>query len=224
MIKFCDIWPISLNGLETAVESMLQLLDKQENFRANRFKFKKDRHRYILAHGCLREVLSLYSGTAPQQIVFTNNAYGKPHLLNTPFHFNLSHSGNMLLICVYSEGAVGVDVEKVNLHFSLEAMPPGVLDDEERDQLFSLAPDQQRRSFYQLWTQKEAFVKAQGIGLWGLPAVTSLRQSPNWSCQSVDLGAEYCASVVFEIPFGKSSLAQPTPKIKDGRSILVPST
>ena len=179
------------------VDSMIQRLNPQECSRANRFKFKADRHRYILAHGCLRIILSMYLECPAEQIIF---------------------------IGVYSEGAVGVDVEKINPNLSLQSMPSDILDNEEWEQLFSLAPDHQRRFFFQLWTQKEAFVKAQGIGVTGLSTVKTLRQSQKWSCQSLDLGVEYCASVVFELPSEKSSLAQPTPKIRDAKSILAPPT
>ncbi len=206
------------------VDSMIQRLNPQECSRANRFKFKADRHRYILAHGCLRIILSMYLECPAEQIIFIENDYGKPFLRNTPFHFNISHSGEMVLIGVYSEGAVGVDVEKINPNLSLQSMPSDILDNEEWEQLFSLAPDHQRRFFFQLWTQKEAFVKAQGIGVTGLSTVKTLRQSQKWSCQSLDLGVEYCASVVFELPSEKSSLAQPTPKIRDAKSILAPPT
>ena len=94
---------------------------------------------------------------------FAVTEYGKPYFPQLPdFHFNLSHSENMAL-CAVSPEPVGCDIEV-----------PGKFDPKiarrffhktECDWLFACPEEEQSDAFYRLWTCKESFIKALGLGL-----------------------------------------------------------
>lgn len=96
------------------------------------------------------------------EIVFGQNSYGKPYIIGFPnFHFNVSHSENLLVILL-SDQPVGVDVEKTrnpNIQnanrFFTENEKNYVLSD----------PSLTIKRFYEIWTRKEAYVKYLGKGL-----------------------------------------------------------
>ena len=89
--------------------------------------------------------------------------YGKPYLPELPdFHFSLSHSENTALCAVSSE-EIGCDIEvprgfdpKIARRFFHKT---------ECDWLFSHLEQDQSDAFYRLWTCKESFIKALGLGL-----------------------------------------------------------
>ena len=81
--------------------------------------------------------------------------YGKPCLPQLPdFHFSLSHSGNMVL-CAVSDEEVGCDIE----------LPRRFFHPAEQEWLFSQPEAEQSTAFFRLWTCKESFLKALGLGL-----------------------------------------------------------
>ena len=89
--------------------------------------------------------------------------YGKPYLPQLPdFHFSLSHSGNMAL-CAVSPVPVGCDIELP--HKFDPAIARRFFHKTECDWLFSQPEAEQRDAFFRLWTCKESFIKALGLGL-----------------------------------------------------------
>ena len=70
--------------------------------------------RSIVARGGLRRILSSYCRTPPHLIEFHTGSHGKPALLKptSALEFNLSHSGECVLIAVTSGVPCGVDIER----------------------------------------------------------------------------------------------------------------
>ena len=113
----------------------------------------------------LRELLAAYLAADPDTLRIERGAQGKPYLADHPLHFNLSHSGRMLLIGVSRAQPLGVDVES-----SERARPYGDIarryfTADEAAALSRLSDDQLRRSFLDLWSAKEAVLKAIGRGI-----------------------------------------------------------
>lgn len=89
--------------------------------------------------------------------------YGKPYLPQVPgFHFSLSHSGNMAL-CAVSDMEIGCDIE-VPRGFD-PAIARRFFHPAEKEWLFSQPEAEQSSAFFRLWTGKESFMKALGLGL-----------------------------------------------------------
>lgn len=152
-----------------ALQSGWDVLDQNEQARAQRFRFEKDRHRYIAAHVSLRISLSEFLGEEPAEIVFATGRHGKPELaFNNDWAFNLSHSDNVGLIAVAPRedfGAIGVDVEVIKAIDDLESLARDNFTAEERDALAGCGDENALRLFLRCWTRKEACLKALGTGL-----------------------------------------------------------
>ena len=165
-----------LGGPEDAsaerIERCTALLSPDEHARMGRFHFAADRLRYLFAHALVRTTLTRYAPeTPPERWRFRTNEYGRPEIMpeqgGPPLRFNLSHTAGMVACAVARGRDVGVDVEHV--------MPPrGDVGLEIAAQFFAPAelaalaaqPREARRErFFALWTLKEAYIKARGMGL-----------------------------------------------------------
>jgi 4'-phosphopantetheinyl transferase len=141
------------------------LLTDDEVARSERFKFDRDRDRYVVGRGLLRCVLAGYVGGDPAALRFRYTQYGKP-LLNDPrLSFNLSHSEDRALFAVAPGFEVGVDVEVMNSSLADEAVAERFFTSREVADLNAVSPGDRTRAFLTCWTRKEAYIKARGEGL-----------------------------------------------------------
>ena len=135
---------------------------------AQRLRRPADRELYLLAHVMLRDVLAHYLGLQPIEIALNTMAYGKPFLMNsqgTDLRFNLSHSKDAVL-CGLTRGAeIGVDIEAMAQNDGLLNIATQFFAPDEIAALAACCGDDRTRLFYQLWTRKEAYLKAHGKGL-----------------------------------------------------------
>ena len=144
-------------------------LDEQERSRYDRFHFSQHRHEYLIAHALLRSSLSRYGGCAPAAWRFTTNAYGRPELATEqgqpPLRFNLSHTTGLVACAITRSADVGVDVECIMRTGDLATIADMSCAPEELTELQPLSGAAWSQRFFNLWTLKEAYVKAQGQGL-----------------------------------------------------------
>lgn len=124
--------------------------------------FEVDRDRSIAGRGGLRWILSAYSGVRPADFVFKTGSHGKPSLVATgiPLEFNVSHSGDCVLVGVTRESPCGVDIERSRSARSELAIAERFFGARELDWL-----KQTEGGFLRLWAAKEAIIKAVGHGL-----------------------------------------------------------
>lgn len=147
-----------------------KLLDAHELARMQRLVFARDRHRFLISHALLRCVLSLYGGNAPAAWRFVAGAHGKPALAPGPVSlaadFNLSHSGSYALLAL-SAGCelTGIDIEFHRPARNFHGLAQRNFASSEAARLAGLAERELEGEFYDIWTLKEAFVKATGEGL-----------------------------------------------------------
>jgi 4'-phosphopantetheinyl transferase len=160
-----DVWRISLDLPPASVKLLESALSADESQRAARFHFPGDRQRFIAAHGCLRDILARYLNCAPGQLNFSTNRYGKPALEEHNLEFNLSHSGDFALVAITQRCKVGVDVERVRPDLEFERIASRYFSQDEISELMNVPSDQRTVAFFNCWTRKEAYIKAQGLGL-----------------------------------------------------------
>lgn len=165
------VWRAALNLPEVAIERLCGFLASDELDRMKRYSTSTARARFVAGRGILRAILSRYIGISPEQIRFGYGFYGKPFLaLPQPdeaqsFNFNLSHSSDLALIAVARSRKVGVDVERLQPELAYERLARRFFTHSEQHSIFAKPPGLQLYAFYQIWTLKEAFLKAKGDGL-----------------------------------------------------------
>ncbi|WP_058529541.1 4'-phosphopantetheinyl transferase family protein [Legionella londiniensis] len=157
-----DIWRFSLRQVFNEAPS---ILNQEEMGRAGRFYFPKHRRRFIAARVMLRLILARYVKLDAAQLEFVFNEHGKPDLAHIPFiQFNLSHSADLALLAVGKEFPLGIDLEFFSAR-PYEGIGSHLFSEQENQTLKSLQPALKPLCFFHIWTQKEAFIKACGLGL-----------------------------------------------------------
>jgi len=211
------VWRASLGLARCNLKYLQQLLSGDEQQRAERFVDPKDRDAFIAARGLLRLILSRYLEQAPEALCFRYGLHGKPALvpeLNPDrLCFNLSHSAGLALYAVAMNQEVGVDLERVHPNLPYEAIARRFFSPQESATLLALPAHERCEAFFNCWTRKEAYVKAQGRGI-ALPLnqfevplapgeVTALLRSDGnshaaavWTLQALHPAPGYVAALV----------------------------
>ncbi|MCI0476881.1 MAG: 4'-phosphopantetheinyl transferase superfamily protein, partial [Anaerolineales bacterium] len=159
------LWWSSLSATESVSEVLVSaVLSSDEQVRAARFHFARDRRRFILTRGMLRHGLAMYVDQRPQDIRFEYGAHGKPRL-DSDVTFNLAHSHDMVVCAIARGRAIGVDVERTEPMRDWAHIATKTFSRAEQDELFALELSEQLAGFFNGWTRKEAYVKARGDGL-----------------------------------------------------------
>jgi 4'-phosphopantetheinyl transferase len=163
------VWRADL-GVEAAYLRRLEKnLSADERKRASRFRFARDRDRFVGARGLLREILALYLNATPGRLRFDYGAHGKPFLAreeHSSLCFNLSHSFDVMLLAIAHKREVGVDVEGVrSIGLATDELGDTVLSEPEKQVLARCGGQDKRTTFLRFWTLKEAFIKADGQGV-----------------------------------------------------------
>ncbi|MGH1485677.1 MAG: 4'-phosphopantetheinyl transferase family protein [Cellvibrionaceae bacterium] len=158
-----DQWVICAPLSTVVTETMYQWLSDEEVQRANRFRRPEDSQRFILAHVMKRFYLSQLLDLRPEALQFVEGPKGKPFCTDNgaPF-FNISHSGDWVLLAVSSTKEIGVDVECSKRGVS-EGTMNHVLTSSQLEKVN--ASNNPQATFITYWTQKEAVSKALGLGL-----------------------------------------------------------
>jgi len=163
-----DIWTIPFSE-PALTKEVLSLLSEEEHKKAKAFVQERDSRAYLLSHFYLRKIFSFYfPSVSPSQWSYRYNAYGKPSLVGKEgFHFNLSHAHSCAYVICSDEGVCGIDVEeKRNLEIT-ENLATLIFS---KNELALYEKSQAKEGlFYQVWTLKEAHLKAVGTGLMEMP-------------------------------------------------------
>ncbi|KTD61620.1 4'-phosphopantetheinyl transferase family protein [Legionella spiritensis] len=157
-----DIWQIPLHTLPDRAFDLLQGAEQQ---RAGRFHFPRHQRRFTVARAMLRALLAHYLKKDPTLLDFSYNEHGKPYLQSTrQLEFNLSHSGDWALLAVGQQHALGIDLEFFSARPYL-GIARHLFSEAEIQTLSQLPRPLRPIGFFNIWAQKEAFIKAVGLGL-----------------------------------------------------------
>lgn len=159
------VWYLPLKLSEPDQIRFGAMLDEDESQRAGRLAFPHLRERYIAAHGVMRWLLGRYLGRDPQSLRFTKGPHGKPYLKDVSLQFNLSHSDQHALLAVTRLAEVGIDIEGLERKVEVDGIAKRFFSEAEAQELFELSGSDRRMGFLNLWTRKEAWLKATGIGI-----------------------------------------------------------
>jgi 4'-phosphopantetheinyl transferase len=149
-------------------------LDHAERVQSRRFATDELRRRWAIGRGAVREILAGYLGIAardvaivPRPCVACGGPHGKPALAPPAdgLRFNVSHTGELLLVAVAHGREVGIDAEPVGRARPLASTAHSWLGDPESRALECVPPQERDQALLRLWTLKEAYLKAVGVGL-----------------------------------------------------------
>jgi len=154
---------VHVETLAVDAAALAHLLGDDERARADRFRFPRDRRRFVVRRARLRQLLGAWVGRAPEALTFTENSHGKPILADGP-PFSLSHSADMMILAI-GDAEVGCDLEWIDPALDWSPLAETFFTTTERNALAALPPEAARRAFFACWARKEAFVKALGLGL-----------------------------------------------------------
>ncbi len=165
------VWAARLDVVPEVLAGLAATLSDEERERAGRFRFARLRERYTAGRGLLRWLLGRYLDIGPAEVELVYSSDGKPALAprssGAGIHFNLSHSENLALFAFTRAGAVGVDVERIRPMKGAKDLVARFFSRRESELFQKLAEDQQPAAFFNLWTRKEALLKATGKGITG---------------------------------------------------------
>jgi 4'-phosphopantetheinyl transferase len=161
------IWRVELNVSDLALRTFGGMLCEEELGRAERFRFPDLRRRFVAGRGALRAILARYLSTEPHRLTFSYGPHGKPSLLEPTVNiqFNVSHSKDLMVAAMCRNWPIGVDIEKEDPRLHSIDIAQRFFCKRERDAIAEKGEEDGRRAFFQIWTAKEAVLKAASLGL-----------------------------------------------------------
>jgi 4'-phosphopantetheinyl transferase len=194
------------------MERWRPVLSAGEWERAMRFRMPADQARFAVTRGVLRTLLGRYLQLPATAIGFSANEYGKP-ATDGEIKFNVAHSGDYALLAFTNGVEVGVDVERMSGDRVVSELARRVLSPSEYERFAALVESERETTFFQIWTLKEAVLKALGSGLSIAPECVEVAFYPDearllgcsvkeiddvseWTVRSVSIGDERYAAAV----------------------------
>jgi 4'-phosphopantetheinyl transferase len=163
------VWLVDLNVGDAAFQEGGAGLSVEENVRASRYRSSADRKNFVTSRAVLRDILSRYIEQAPVNMIFGYSAEGKPFLRNQSggreITFNVSHSDDLAIYAVSCVKEVGIDLERVESFDDREGVARRFFSARELAVFRASGETGQTEVFFRLWTRKEAYLKARGLGL-----------------------------------------------------------
>lgn len=158
------VWLCRLDVAENALEQFMIFLDYDETARSTRLANSTLKRRFVVAHAFMRGVLSQYAHQNADELVFVRGEYGKPTLINSQLHFNLSHSRELAILAIAGK-PVGIDVEFMDMQCEWKEIMQRFYTGIEVSKILELPLEKQYEAFLKVWTRKEAHMKVTGQGL-----------------------------------------------------------
>jgi 4'-phosphopantetheinyl transferase len=209
---------VALEDLGPNIDNLLSTLNINEISRINKFSKPILAERYGLTRGMLRLLIGHYLELPPKCIDFSYNEHGKPALIpnrgSPSLFFNLSHSNEVICYAFTLNLRIGIDVEYIDPERRFNSLARYICTTKELETYTNLRTQEEKlHAFFELWTRKEALVKADGRGLsMGLRSIEIGFQSgditgyfykgnyySDWIIKDIDIGLNnYKTAVAFE--------------------------
>lgn len=164
--QHAHVWYANLKKDSNKLYQYYDLLSFEEKQKARQFKFSKDKNQSIITRIVLRLLSSKYLNIKPEAVTFKYGEYGKPEYnFDSDLKFNISHSGDLIVIGFVKDFDIGVDIEKVKYNFDVFEIASKFFSALEIETLKKVHKTKQVEYFYRCWTRKESFIKAKSVGL-----------------------------------------------------------
>ena len=141
-------------------------LSKNEKNKANEFQYLDDKLSFTKCRSILRSTLSKWLNCGPSEINIIHRENGKPYLEHSKvIEFNITHTKGLAAIAFSIDSEIGIDVENLNREINLDQVAKKVFTKSEQSLIDSNNQKDKKKMFYRLWTSKESYLKATGLGL-----------------------------------------------------------
>jgi 4'-phosphopantetheinyl transferase len=146
------------------IAKLSEFIDPKKRNRIEKFVQKEDKIRTLIGEILIRSVMIQKYDIDNEDLVFQENEYGKPSLINFPHvFFNVSHSGDFV-VCAFDDFPVGIDIEKIK-DIEYVDIAGSFFTPKECEYMIKSDSNQQINKFYDLWALKESYIKCCGKGL-----------------------------------------------------------
>lgn len=159
------IYAVNIEDIsEDELDSLIKKVPEEKQARINKFMVKKDKIRALISEILLRTVLDKQFGINNEDIVILKNKYGKPYLKgNEDINFNISHSGDFV-VCAVDDKPIGIDIEQI-IDIDYKSIAESFFSKDEVQFILNASDENKLHRFYEVWTLKESYIKAKGMGL-----------------------------------------------------------
>ena len=159
--------------------------------RAQRILHPREQARHLTARYALRKVLGQLCHQPPDSLALVESALGKPHLADQAIHFSISHSADWAVLA-FAQTPLGIDGQHRKELPRMDLMQKRFFSEDEQ----KYVGDHHDR-FFEVWTLKEAYLKATGEGIRrelgrfsvvtpsGQPALKDPESQENWNLMRV---------------------------------------
>lgn len=141
-------------------EKYLYLFHDEITAKIKNYRFRKDQLTAFTSEILKRYYLPSYLKINPLSLNIKYNQYGRPfidRLLNVDF--NISHSGDYVVMIIARNAKVGIDIEEYKQNINPREIGYSVFSESEQNLVGNNVD-----KFLVLWTKKEALIKAYGTG------------------------------------------------------------
>lgn len=163
------LWRYRFGRDDVVAVDETQVLSKAERKRSAGVANPARRARISESRIILRYLLAGYLSLQPFAIRIRKGKLGRPELdgrhYQTDLGFNLSHSGDLMVLAVARGSNVGVDVERISDRVGLDKLVRRVFSSSEQGLLAATGKADYLTAFFQGWTRKEALLKGAGAGV-----------------------------------------------------------
>lgn len=194
-VKFFKIAPYPQVDHEKLIDALPSFMQQK----VSKYKFPEDRIRSVMGKVLLKNLLTEEGYPANTLSQIKLDKFQRP-FLNGKIDFNISHSGDYVVCAVSKNNRVGIDIEKIR--------PINIPDFEyvlTPDELHQLLIDKDATAtFYKIWTQKEAVIKANGKGLGisftdiMLDQETAICENIKWNLTELHINYNYKSYIAVE--------------------------
>ena len=166
------------------VEYFLPFVSEERRELIRNFRVESGKMESLFAGLLARSEIAVVCNVEKEKLQFMKEENGKPYLAPSftsghPYHFSLSHSNGCIAFVGYDR-PIGLDVEKISEDRERMNIARRFFDVKEYE--YILNSEDSNKTFYEIWTRKEAYLKMTGEGLLGdLKSFCALDQEKYWS-------------------------------------------
>ena len=196
------LWVAPVAELLAAAADPEAALPEVERERCRRYRHPQARRRALAVRLLAHRALAWLDPDAPWAI--THGASGQPQLHDSPLAISLAHSGELAACALGRVAALGVDVEAIRPRPRLLAFARRFYGPAEVACLEALADAEQLAAFHDIWTLREAWLKARGCGLAGYRTAPCTRDAlagrvPGWAWRQLAEIPGYCLALCWQV-------------------------